>query len=308
MAPLNRDPKNFRCVAELINQLAKELSTSIDDVTTQFLSSALLGEFDHGSKLGYSEGEEVDLLIEHAIPSTDLMSRKKETRLIFPPVGPPEKKELVYVVGDLPQVAEPVPYHERFPVSRKTFLNWMETYELLSAQQIKNQSKSGWLSDPDPDEPEKRCSLIPAHYYDQDKLQRFLTRLFVDKHDFARWVLNTFEVRPPLLERMHADPEFSWIQKRTIILETAAARKDATSRNVPVAFLDATDSVRCWETRAEAIERLAEAYGPLADQITDSTPNRLALGDYVRSVHCPKLGKTAVNDRITPALNRARRD
>lgn len=309
MTRLIRDRANPHSLYELLDSLAHDLVRSFEDVASTFLRSALQGNFDHGPKGGFSTSVDTDLLIEFNLAHADFYPREKKACLVPSNHGNRleyELKELVFIEGNLTKETGPTPCHGRHPVLRKTLLRWMRTFDLLSEEQIKNQSKARWPNQPDPDEPEARCALIPAHVYDQDKLKAFMSRLFINKHDFARWVVDTFNERPLILDRIGANPDLSWSRKLAALERAPEARGKAIEDGVPEEIIEAADTVDYRQAeRQPKIDQLALALKPFFDNAGPRHKifNQSALARYIWAAHCPHLkGAQAPRAWLTSAI------
>jgi len=226
------------------------------------------------------------------MPHADFMEREVKHRSEMSSDVRREAEHYVYILGNLPHAPEAMPYHDRFPILRKTFLRWMRTFDLLTDEQIKNQSKARWPNQPDPDEPEARCALIPAHVYDQTKLKEFLSRMFINKHDFARWLVDTLNEHPPFLDRIGANPDLAWSRKLAALKKAPEAKRNAIDDGVPEEIIEAADTVDYRQKeRQPKVNQLASALKPFLDKADSrhKTFNQSALARYIWAAHCPHL-------------------
>lgn len=200
-----RDRSNLHNVFHLLERLAEERCTAFNDVVTAFLRSMFLGKFEHGEKPFSTREDELDIVKSHEIPS-----------------------------AERPSILQDAAIHGYFGVNRDSILGWLTTYEahpegtkepLKRRFSVANRSNltafHEWYAE------------IPAGQYDQSGLYRLLRTLYINKHDFARWVADEFSETPPMLEAIGADFNKAWVNQNLTAHVNAEARRLAKAEGLP---------------------------------------------------------------------------
>lgn len=274
-----RNYSNLHNVHSLLHRLAKERCTAFNDMASAFLHSFFLGEFEHGKETFTTREDELDIVKSHEVPATER-----------------------------PDILKEAPIHDFFGVNRDSIFGWMSFYE-AHPEDTQPALKRRFTA-------EKRShpaafhewyAQIPASEYNVQGLHRLLRSLYICKHDFARWVTDTFSETPPMLATIGAAPEKSWAQLKKTKVLSADARSKAMLENVPESILDHINTPEISGAVPVVINLIAAAIEAEWDEKPRADFCRTALANYIHEVHRGDRAPNTIRGWITEAYKVAKR-
>ena len=212
---LNSQPFSFRSftappgsVLPLLRRFARESCASFDDIVARFFGAALSGEFDHLDQDDPAEKTNCELAISF--------------RFSFPaPIG---------------RHRDSWGYRTQ-PINREDFLGWLSDWGLLPRPIGVYRKLFSGPEAPDTAETYKISADILSQCLDGDHLYSLLRALRIDKHDFARWAIESLKHSPPMLAAIGADPVCSWRHHVRRSARLAAAERMARSDGLAQTFI-----------------------------------------------------------------------
>lgn len=260
-----RDRTNLSSVNKLLTELATDMRSSPDFVASKFLQSFFLEYFDHREIKAADNDDLFDISYSRSM-SRQYMGCNDHSKL---------------------NASEDLQ-----PLNASSIFLLFTLHGVMTTEEYNRLKSSGCFDLDHPKSIMRRFSRIPATEY-PPAIFHVLDLLLISKHDFARWVVDTFKQRFSFLEAMEADPEQSWVRIKIQKERMFAARQEATAAGVHEAFLYAIDSTSIPKDRAEGVNCLTQAFEPLAKQIISNPPAVTAVALYIsRTQRSDKQPKT----------------